>query len=177
STGIADIATVAMVGALVLIATGCLPLNEALKRIDWNTIIILSAAQAFGAGLTQSGGGQLVADWITGLLGGISGEWLILLFLCLVSMILTNFASNVALTAMFVPIGMSVAASIGADPPSCAIVITLASTISAYTPIVTPCKTQTLVAKLRYTDYIKIRLPLAVILTVVATLLSLVVYP
>src|SRR5699024_12445968 len=69
---IADIATVAMVGALVLIATGCLPLNEALKRIDWNTIIILSAAQAFGAGLTQSGGGQLVADWITGLLGGIS---------------------------------------------------------------------------------------------------------
>src|SRR5699024_2517171 len=221
STGLADIATVAMVGALILIASGCLPFKEALKRIDWNTIIILSAAQAFGAGLTQSGGGQLVADWITGLLGGISGEWLILLFLCLVPMILTNFASNVALTAMFVPIGMSVAASIGADPTSwaiaitlacniavftpigtpcmtqtllaksrhtdsskigadptrCAIAITLACTIAVFTPIGTPCMTQTLVAKLRYTDYIKIGLPLAVILTVVATLLSLVVYP
>jgi len=177
STGLADIATVAMVGALILIASGCLPFKEALKRIDWNTIIILSAAQAFGAGLTQSGGGQLVADWITGLLGGISGEWLILLFLCLVSMILTNFASNVALTAMFVPIGMSVAASIGADPTSWAIAITLACNIAVFTPIGTPCMTQTLVAKLRYTDYIKIGLPLAVILTVVATLLSLVVYP
>lgn len=177
SIGIADIATVAMVGALVLIATGCLPFTEALKRIDWNTIIILSAAQAFGAGLTQSGGGQLVADWITGLLGGISGEWLILLFLCMVSMILTNFASNVALTAMFVPIGMSVAASVGADPTSWAIAITLACNIAVFTPIGTPCMTQTLVAKLRYTDYIKIGLPLAVILTAATALLSLVVYP
>lgn len=177
SIGIADIATVAMVGALVLIATGCLPFTEALKRIDWNTIIILSAAQAFGAGLTQSGGGQLVADWITGLLGGISGEWLILLFLCMVAMILTNFASNVALTAMFVPIGMSVAASVGADPTSWAIAITLACNIAVFTPIGTPCMTQTLVAKLRYTDYIKIGLPLAVILTVATALLSLVVYP
>lgn len=177
SMGIADIATVAIVGAIVLILTGCLPFAEALKRIDWNTIIILSAAQAFGAGLTQSGGGQLVADWITSLLGGVSGEWLILLFLCMAAMVLTNFASNVALTAMFVPIGMSVAASIGADPTSWAIAITLACNIAVFTPIGTPCMTQTLVAKLRYTDYIKIGLPLAVILTVATAFLSLVVYP
>ncbi|WP_193096316.1 SLC13 family permease [Brevibacterium sp. FME17] len=177
SIGIADIATVAMVGAIVLIVTGCLPFTEALKRIDWNTIIILSAAQAFGAGLTQSGGGQLVADWITSLLGGISGEWLILLFLCMAAMVLTNFASNVALTAMFVPIGMSVAASVGADPTSWAIAITLACNIAVFTPIGTPCMTQTLVAKLRYTDYIKIGLPLAVILTIATAFLSLVVYP
>lgn len=177
SMGIADIATVAIVGAIVLIVTGCLPFAEALKRIDWNTIIILSAAQAFGAGLTQSGGGQLVADWITSLLGGVSGEWLILLFLCMAAMVLTNFASNVALTAMFVPIGMSVAASIGADPTSWAIAITLACNIAVFTPIGTPCMTQTLVAKLRYTDYIKIGLPLAVILTVATAFLSLVVYP
>lgn len=177
SIGIADIATVAIVGAIVLILTGCLPFAEALKRIDWNTIIILSAAQAFGAGLTQSGGGQLVADWITSLLGGVSGEWVILLFLCMAAMVLTNFASNVALTAMFVPIGMSVAASIGADPTSWAIAITLACNIAVFTPIGTPCMTQTLVAKLRYTDYIKIGLPLAVILTVATAFLSLVVYP
>src|SRR5699024_12389929 len=54
STGITDIATVAMVGALVLIATRCLPLNEALKRIDWHQIIIRSGALAHWAGVTKS---------------------------------------------------------------------------------------------------------------------------
>lgn len=173
----ADIAIVAMIGAVVMVLTRCLPLPDALKSIDWNTIIILSAAQAFGSGLTKSGGGQLIADWVSSTLGNAAGPWLVLLILNIVAMVLTNFASNTALTAMFVPISMSIATALGQNPTSWAVILTIACSIAIFTPVGTPCMTQTMVAGMKYTDYVKIGLPLAFILTIAAVFIGMVVYP
>jgi sodium-dependent dicarboxylate transporter 2/3/5 len=173
----ADIAIVAMIGAVIMVLTRCLPLPDAIKSIDWNTIIILSAAQAFGGGLTKSGGGQLIADWVSSTLGNAAGPWLVLLILNIVAMVLTNFASNTALTAMFVPISMSIATALGQNPTSWAVIITIACSIAIFTPVGTPCMTQTMVAGMKYTDYVKIGLPLAIILTIAAVFIGMVVYP
>lgn len=176
-TGLWNIAVVALIGAILMIVTGCISFKDAMKQMDWNTLIILSAAQAFGQGLTDSGGGQLIADVIVDTVGEASSPWLVLSVFIIVGAILTNFASNTALTAMFVPIVISVAISFGADPTSWALAVTLACNLSCGTPIGTACMTQTLVAGFRYMDYIKIGGPLVLVLAAVTALLAPVAYP
>lgn len=176
-SGLWDIAVIALIGAILMIVTGCISFKEAIRRMDWNTLIILSAAQAFGQGLTDSGGGQLIADVIVNIFGEASSPWLVLSVFIVVAAILTNFASNTALTAMFVPIVISVAISFGADPTSWAIAVTLACNLACGTPIGTACMTQTLVAGFRYMDYIKIGGPLVLILAAATALLAPVAYP
>ena len=176
-SGLWNIAVIALIGAILMIVTGCISFKDAIRQMDWNTLIILSAAQAFGQGLTDSGGGQLIADAIVGVFGEASSPWLVLSVFIIVAAILTNFASNTALTAMFVPIVISVALSFGADPTSWAIAVTLACNLACGTPIGTACMTQTLVAGFRYMDYIKIGGPLVLILAAATALLAPVAYP
>lgn len=176
-SGLWNIAVIALIGAILMIVTGCISFKDAIRQMDWNTLIILSAAQAFGQGLTDSGGGQLIADAIVGIFGEASSPWLVLSIFIIVAAILTNFASNTALTAMFVPIVISVAISFGADPTSWAIAVTLACNLACGTPIGTACMTQTLVAGFRYMDFIKIGGPLVLILAAATALLAPVAYP
>ncbi|MCS4594224.1 anion permease [Brevibacterium sediminis] len=176
-SGLWNIAVIALIGAILMIVTGCISFKDAIRQMDWNTLIILSAAQAFGQGLTDSGGGQLIADAIVGAFGETSSPWLVLSVFIIVAAVLTNFASNTALTAMFVPIVISVALSFGADPTSWAIAVTLACNLACGTPIGTACMTQTLVAGFRYMDYIKIGGPLVLILAAATALLAPVAYP
>jgi sodium-dependent dicarboxylate transporter 2/3/5 len=176
-SGLWNIAVIALIGAILMIVTGCISFKDTIRQMDWNTLIILSAAQAFGQGLTDSGGGQLIADAIVGVFGEASSPWLVLSVFIVVAAILTNFASNTALTAMFVPIVISVALSFGADPTSWAIAVTLACNLACGTPIGTACMTQTLVAGFRYMDYIKIGGPLVLILAAATALLAPVAYP
>lgn len=176
-SGLWNIAVIALIGAILMILTGCISFKDALKGMDWNTLLILSAAQAFGQGLTDSGGGQLIADNIVGLVGEASSPWLVLSIFIVVAAILTNFASNTALTAMFVPIVISVAISFGADPTSWAIAVTLACNLAVGTPIGTACMTQTLVAGFRYMDYVKIGGPLVLILAAITALMAPFAYP
>lgn len=176
-SGIWNIAIIAVIGAILMILTGCITLKDAIKGMDWNTLVILSAAQAFGQGLTDSGGGQLIADGIVGVFGEASSPWLVLSIFIIVAAILTNFASNTALTAMFVPIVISVALSFDANPTSWAIAVTLACNIAVGAPIGTAAMTQTLVGGFRYMDYVKIGGPLVLILAAITALMAPFAYP
>ncbi|PQZ94709.1 hypothetical protein CQ018_05005 [Arthrobacter sp. MYb227] len=177
AVGLWDLAIVALIGALVLVMTGCITLKGAIRGIDWNTLIIVSAAIAFGKGMTSAGGGQLLADSLVDSLGMDTSPWLVLGVLVVVCMVMTNFASNTALVAMFVPIAMTIAVAFDANPTSWAIVITIAANIAIATPVGTPSMTQTLVVGFRYMDFVKICGPLALILTACLILLAPFAYP
>lgn len=175
--GVWDIAIVSLIGASVMIVSGCISYKDALKKMDWNTIVLLSAAQAFAKGLTSAGGGQLIADTVVGALGSVASPMVILSILIVVCVILTNFASNTALVTMFIPIGISIAFSLGVNPTSWAVILTVACNIAMATPVGTPCMSQTLVGGYRYMDYVKIGLPLVIILTIACIILAPICYP
>lgn len=170
--GLWNIAIVALLGASIMVLSGTISYRNALRGTDWNTLIILSSAQALGNGLTESGAGQLIADGVVALVGGSMGPWLVLSIFVVVTAILTNFASNTALIVMFVPIVMSIASSMGSDPTTWAIIITISCNLAVGSPIGTPAVTQTLVGGFRFMDYVKIGGPLVLILTATTVLLT-----
>ena len=166
-------------GATILITSGCMPLKKTLAEMDWNTLVILAAAQGFAKGLDVSGGGKVIADAVLNLFGGQEASTAVLMAVgVIVTTILTNFMSNTALAAMMTPLYIQIANSLGVSPVPFVIAIgCVATNLACATPVGTPACTQTLPAGYKYMDYMKIGGPLAIILMIAAAALAPVMYP
>lgn len=173
-----NVGIVALIGATVLMTTGCMPLKKSLRELDWNTIIILGAAQGFANGLNVSGGGKVIADFILNLFGGEAASPAVLMAAGIaVTTILTNFMSNTALAAMMTPIYVQIALNLGISPIPFVIAIgAVATNLACATPVGTPACTQTLPAGYKYMDYVKIGGPLCLLLLIVACILCPIIY-
>ena len=174
-----NVAVVALIGATVLITSGCMPLKKTLAEMDWNTLVILAAAQGFAKGLDVSGGGKVIADAVLNLFGGQEASTAVLMAVgVIVTTILTNFMSNTALAAMMTPIYIQIANSLGVSPVPFVIAIgCVATNLACATPVGTPACTQTLPAGYKYMDYMKIGGPLLILLIIGAVFFAPIMYP
>lgn len=176
-SGIWDIAVVALVGVCALTLSGCIDFKKALRKVDWNTVVILAMAQGFAKGMDSSGAGALIANKMLELFGGEDASvYAVLAALMIITVILTNFMSNLAVIAMLMPIGYSLALSLGVDARTVIIGLTLACQLATMTPIGSPCVTQTLVGGYRYMDYVKIGAPVTIAQMIACIILVPVVY-
>lgn len=173
-----NVGIIGLLGATVLIVTGCMPLKKTLKELDWNTLIILAAAQGFATGLNVSGGGRVIAEAVLNLFGGQSADPRILMIAgIVVCTVLTNFMSNTALAAMMTPIYIEIALALGISPIPFVIAIgCVATNLACATPVGTPACTQTLPAGYKYMDYVKVGGPLCILLIIAAAILCPIIY-
>lgn len=122
-----------------VVLIGCISFKKAFESIDWNTIVILAASQGFAKGLDSSGAGALIAEKILDLFGGPEASaFVVMAALFIVTALLTNFMSNVAVASMIIPIGLSLALSLGVRPETFVIGLTLACQLATATPIGSP---------------------------------------
>lgn len=172
-SGIWNIAVVAMVGATLLFLTKCIDIKKAFQDIDWNTILVLACAQGFAAGIDKSGAGEKIATGIINLVGGesVANPFVILAVLIVLTVVLTNFMSNISVAVMMLPIAVNIAQTLGVSMYTFVIAITIASQIAFATPIGTACMTQVMVGGYKYTDYVKVGLPITIILTIASVFL------
>jgi len=147
---------VAMLGAGVLIVTGCISQKDAIKKLDWSTIIIFGCSFGFAAGLEVSGAGEMVARATIGFLGNNISPWLLASSLAFITVILTNFMSTTATAALLIPIAAFSAVEMGYDVRSIVMAVAIAASVGYATPMSTPPMTMTLAAGYRFTDYIKV---------------------
>ena len=172
-----NVGIIALVGAAILMGTRCIDFKTSMRNLDWNTLVILSAAQGFAKGLDVSGGGKVIANFILNIFGGHDASTYALLVVAVVlSTVLTNFMSNTAVVAMLAPIFVPLAIALHASPETFVIAVIIGASTALATPIGTPCVTQTLVAGYRYMDYVKIGLPINIILTIVTCILLPIIY-
>ena len=156
-----------------------MPLKKTLAEMDWNTLVILAAAQGFAKGLDVSGGGRVIADAVLNLFGGQEASTTVLMVAgIIVTAVLTNFMSNTALAAMMTPIYIQIANSLGISPVPFVIAIgCVATNLACATPVGTPACTQTLPAGYKYMDYMKIGGPLLILLIIGAVFFAPIMYP
>jgi anion transporter len=146
---------IAMLGAAVCIATGCISQKKAYEKMDWTTLIIFGSSFGFAAGLEQSGAGVMIAQGTIALLGSAVTPWLLCAVLALIAVVLTNFMSSTATAALLLPIGIFSAIELGYDVRSVAMAVAIAASIGYATPMATPPMTMTLAGGYRFKDYIK----------------------
>ncbi|HDH0719802.1 SLC13 family permease [Klebsiella aerogenes] len=166
------------IGALVLVFTGVLTEKQAYKAIDSQTIFIFGGTLALAKALEMTGAGKLVADHVIGMLGQNSSPFMLMVMVFALSVIMTNFMSNTATVALLVPVSLSIAAGMGADPKAVLMATVIGSSCAYATPIVMPANMMVLSAGgYKFVDYAKSGLPLIIVSTIVSLVLLPILFP
>ena len=168
----------ACIGAVVLVLSGVLTEKEALNSIDLKVVLLFGGSLALAKALDITGAGTLIADKIVGLLGSEPNPIVLLLVIFVVTCVLTNFMSNTATTALMVPIAVSLANSLGADPRAVVIATVIAGSCAYATPIGMPANTMVVgLGGYKFKDYVKSGLPLILVSFVICMVLLPILFP
>jgi len=161
----------AMIGAAVVIATGCIKPDEAYKSIEWPIMILIFGMIAISIAMRDSGLAGMMANGLVSVGGDIS-PWMMLALVVLLTSIATEFISNNAVAVLFTPVVIGVAHQLGVDPRPFVVGVMFAASASFATPI--GYQTNTLVysaGNYRFSDFALLGIPMNVIVVVVASLL------
>jgi di/tricarboxylate transporter len=176
TSGLLSMFESAVVATCALIATGCISVQAAHKNISWHIIVIIAASLALGTAMTNSG----LADEIASrLIGTVSNSpKLTLLAMFVLTAVFSAVISNVAAAVILFPIAVSAADSMGLNVLPFAVMIMVAASASFATPI--GYQTNLMVygpGDYHFSDFLKLGVPLTVIVGVVSYLVIPVVWP
>lgn len=166
------------VGAILLVLCRVITEKQAYKAIDMQTIFLFGGTLALANALEITGAGEMIADAVIGLLGQNASPFALLAAIFLLSAVLTNFMSNTATTALLVPISLSIATGMGADPRAVLMATVIGGSCAYATPIGMPANTMVLSpGGFKFMDYVKAGLPLIVVSTIVSLILLPTLFP
>ena len=168
---------VCFIGIIILWVTKCSKPKESLNAVDWNTMWVLSFALVVASAVIASGTAGFVADKILVLSGGENASYTtVLIIVILVGGVLTQVMSNTATNAMFTPVCISLALSLGISPLTLAVPSMLMVNCAVISPLGSPCMTVALIGGYRAKDYLVTGLPLLVILIIANIAGSVLIY-
>ncbi len=150
------LSAIALMAAAACVMSGCVSLQTVYRKLDWTTVFVLAGTIGFATGLDRSGAGKRITDVILSLTGDAFGVHGIFAVIVILAALLTQFMSNTATCAMFLPIALSLASSLGVSPHPLLMGVTLSASCSFSTPIATPAMTLVLSpGGYRFTDYLR----------------------
>ncbi len=165
-----SIATLAIVGVAFVLLTRCIEPEDAWASLDGNTLVLIFAMLAFGAGLESAGTVELIVAQLTPFLGRTS-PFLLLIGVYALTSILTETVTNNAVAVILTPIVIALAGNLGMDARQLIVAVMFGASASFATPI--GYQTNTLVygaTNYRFNDFLKIGLPMNIVVGVAACL-------
>ena len=178
ATGFVPLEIAAVIGALLCVVTGCLSERQAYDSIDWVTIFLFAGMIPLASAMNTSGAGKLIAEYTVAALGGNPSPYVITAVLFILAVVLTQFMSNTASKALLCPVGIALAAQVGASPRAVLMAILIASSCAFASPVGTPPNTLVLgPGKYSFMDFVKCGTGLVVICLVVSIAVIPVVWP
>jgi di/tricarboxylate transporter len=176
SLGVADILVAALVGALVMVMTGCLTITAARRSIELKVILAIAAAIGIANALAVSGADRHLA---TAVIGAVGNEpWRLLIATYAMTIALTGVITNNAAAVLMFPIVFATIKDLGLDFMPFAIAITVAASAEFATPI--GYQTNLMVygpGGYRFVDYLRLGLPLNLAIGVTTLLIIPQVWP
>jgi di/tricarboxylate transporter len=177
SAGNFPVAHIALGGALVLVLTRCLDMNEAYEAINWSIITLIAGSLGLGLAMEKSGGAALIATTLNQWLGEF-GPHVALAGLYLVAMVLTELISNNAVAALMTPIAISTGLALGCDARPFIFAVAFAASASFSTPI--GYQTNTIIfgaGGYKFRDFFRVGAPLNLLLWLLASIFIPVFWP
>jgi di/tricarboxylate transporter len=173
---ILPIAISAPCGVLAMILTGCLGWRDATKALSAQVVLIVVASLALGGALLKTGGADYIARLFLFIAGGASPV-LQVSGLMLLMGLLTNIVSNNAAAVIGTPIAVSIASQTGQPMEPFVLAVLFGANMSYATPMA--YKTNLLVmnaGEYRFNDFLRIGVPLALIMWAALSLLLPAIY-
>jgi len=170
--------TAVMLAGLLMVLCGCFRnVEAAYKTINWESIVLIAAMMPMSVALEKTGTSALISHQLVAALGEI-GPTALLCGLYFTTSLLTMFISNTATAVLMAPIAMTAAQEIGASPYPFLFAVTLGASMCFASPFATPPNALVMHAgEYTFSDYIKVGLPLQIIMGIVMTLVLPLLFP
>ena len=169
---------VAMMGALVIVATGVLSKKEAIENMNLSMVLLYVGALGIGNALSATGAADLIGDKLSAIILTLNNNYLAGLLFFLVPFILTQFMLNLGIYSIFVPLYIMICKSMGANPIGPIMLCMIASMTAFFSPLATAAVPVMMGAgNYRMKDLVKMGILPAVIITIVAVGWIMTIYP
>ncbi len=169
--GILPIAIAAVIGATVMVFTGVLSMDEAYRYIDWKSVFLIAGMLPLGIALQQTGAAELVAQGLLNAAGKL-GPYGMMGGLFLLSAFTSQILPNAVVAVLMIPIAISASMELGISPLPFTMIVAISASSSFLTPAAHP--TNSLImgpGGYRVTDFVKVGLPLAIVILLVTLLI------
>ena len=160
--------TAVMIAGLLMVISGCIrSVEAAYKTINWESIVLIAAMLPMSVALEKTGASALVASLLADNLGQAS-PYALLAGVYFTTSFLTMFISNTATAVLMSPIALTSAAAIGVSPYPMLFAVTLGASMCFASPFSTPPNALVMQAGgYTFMDYVKVGLPLQIIMGIV----------
>ena len=171
------ISVAAVIGASLMILMKCLSMDEAYRAIEWRSIFLIAGMLPLGIALDTSGGAAYLAHSVMGLMSGASPMMIIFAFYAITALA-TLFVPTAALVVLMGPIVITASANLGVDPRTGLMAVAIAASASFASPVSHPANLLIMgPGGYRFSDYLKMGLPLTLLVGLVTAALLPFVWP
>lgn len=177
-TGWTAPATAVMTAALLTIFTGCFrKVEDAYSTINVESVVLIAAMMPMSTALEKTGVSAMVSSSLVSTLGGL-GPYALLAGIYFTTSLLTMFISNTATAVLMAPIAMVAAQQTGVSPYAFLMAVTLGASMCFASPFSTPPNALVMKAgHYTFMDYVRVGLPLQIIIGVAMTFVLPAIWP
>ena len=170
--------TAVIIAGLLTVFAGCFRnVEAAYKTINWESIVLIAAMMPMSTALEKTGASALVSQGLVESLGSM-GPTALLAGIYFTTSLMTMFVSNTATAVLMAPIALVAAQQVGVSPYSFLFAVTLGASMCFASPFSTPPNALVMKAGgYTFMDYVKVGLPLQIIIGVVMTFVLPLLFP
>lgn len=166
-----------VIGAALMVLTRCLTMEEAYRYIEWKAVFLIAGMLPLGTALDKTGAARLLAEGVVNSLGPY-GPYAVLFGLLVITFAATSVIPTAALVVLMVPIALKTSTSLGISPHALMMGIAMAASSSFTSPISHPANVLVMgPGGYRFIDYLKVGVPLTLIVLLVLMVIMPVFWP
>ena len=170
--------TSVLLAAILMVMTGCVrSMEAAYKTINWQTIVLFAAMLPMSTALEKTGVSEMISNAMVAGLGG-SSPYILMAGIYAVTSLMTIFISNTVTAVLMAPIALQCAVGIGVSPVPFMFAVTVAASMCFASPFSTPPNALVMSAgQYTFMDYVKVGLPLQILMGVVMVFVLPLLFP
>lgn len=170
--------TAVMIAGVLMVICGCFRnVEAAYKSINWESIVLIAAMMPMSLAMQKTGASAMISHSLVDALGSMSPIAL-MAGIYFTTSLLSLFISNTATAVLMAPIAMSSATELGVSPYPMLMAVTLGASLCFATPFCTPPNALVMQAgQYRFIDYVKVGLPLQIVMGIVMILITSLLFP
>ena len=170
--------TAVMIAAVLMVVTGCVrSVEAAYKTINWETIVLFAAMMPMSTALEKTGASAWLSGALVDFIGGY-GPLALLAGIYFTGSLMTMFISNTVTALLMAPIALQSALQIGVSPVPFLFAVTVSASMCFASPFSTPPNALVMpVGQYTFMDYVKVGLPLQILMGVVMVFVLPLLFP
>jgi di/tricarboxylate transporter len=167
----------AMMGALLMVITGCLSMDDAYRQIEWRAVFLIAGMLPLGIAMQTTGAADFLAQ---GMITAVAPYGVLAILAAL--FLLTNATAQIMPSAVAVvlmaPIALNTAAELAVSPQTFMMAVAIAAAVNLISPVGHPANVLVMgPGGYRFSDYVKLGLPLTLVVFVAAMFLLPIFWP